>query len=61
MPRFYGYCERKQGESDLVQGGYIKFVVWEKVPGESLTREYFWSLDPTAREEIRVRFRAAYE
>ncbi|KAI2791881.1 hypothetical protein POX_c04761 [Penicillium oxalicum] len=61
VPRFYGYCERKQGESDLVPGGYIKFIVWEKVPGESLTREYFWSLDPTAREEIRVRFRAAYE
>ncbi|KAJ5936450.1 hypothetical protein N7454_005085 [Penicillium verhagenii] len=46
VPRFYGYCERQQGEHDLVPGGFAKYIVWEKMPGEPLTEEFFWSLDP---------------
>ncbi|OQE91186.1 hypothetical protein PENNAL_c0010G00260 [Penicillium nalgiovense] len=61
VPRFYGYCEKQQGEHDLVPGGFVKYVVWEKVPGEPLTEEFFWSLDPGTREDIRVHFRAAFE
>ncbi|KOS36270.1 hypothetical protein ACN38_g13002 [Penicillium nordicum] len=61
VPRFYGYCEKQQGEHDLVPRGFVKYVVWEKVPGEPLTEEFFWSLDPGTREDIRVHFRAAFE
>ncbi|KKK13935.1 hypothetical protein AOCH_005850 [Aspergillus ochraceoroseus] len=51
----------EQEEHDLVPGGYIKYLVWEKVPGLPLTEEFFWSLDPLVREDIRAKFRAAYE
>jgi hypothetical protein len=61
VPRFLGYCEKTQGEHDLVPGGYIKYLVWEKVPGEPLTEEYFWSLDPLVREDVRAKFRVAFE
>ncbi|KAJ5164895.1 uncharacterized protein N7500_006725 [Penicillium coprophilum] len=60
-PRLLGYCERTQGEPDLVPGGYVKYLVWEKVPGEPLTEELFWSLDPLVREDIRAKFQAAFE
>ncbi|KAJ5968695.1 hypothetical protein N7501_004943 [Penicillium viridicatum] len=33
----------------------------KKVPGESLTEESFWSLSPPVREDIRVKFRLAFE
>ncbi|KAJ5433999.1 hypothetical protein N7491_004594 [Penicillium cf. griseofulvum] len=61
VPRFLGYYEKKQEEHDLVPGGYIKYLVWEKVPGEPLTEEFFWSLDPLVRENIRAQFRIAFE
>ncbi|KAJ5433322.1 uncharacterized protein N7458_012478 [Penicillium daleae] len=61
VPRFLGYDERMQGQNDLVPSGFIKYVVWEKVPGESLTEELFWSLDRPTRDDIRAKFRAAYE
>lgn len=61
VPRFLGYDERMQGQTDLVPGGFIKYVVWEKVPGKSLTQEFFWSLDRPLRDNIRAKFRAAYE
>ncbi|CAG8903603.1 unnamed protein product [Penicillium egyptiacum] len=61
VPRFLGYCEKTQGEHDLVPGGYVKYLVWEKVPGEPLTEEFFWSLDPLVREDIRAKFRVAFE
>lgn len=61
VPRFLGYCEKAQGEHDLVPGGYVKYLVWEKVPGEPLTEEFFWSLDALVREDIRAKFRVAFE
>lgn len=61
VPRFLGHAESTQGDDDLVPGGYIRYLVWEKVPGEPLTKEFFWSLDDTARKDIRSKFRVAYE
>ncbi|KAJ5677014.1 uncharacterized protein N7477_002647 [Penicillium maclennaniae] len=61
VPRFLGYSEKTQREHDLVPGGYVKYLVWEKVPGEPLTEEFFWSLDPLVREDIRAKFRVAFE
>ncbi|OQE40048.1 hypothetical protein PENCOP_c006G06294 [Penicillium coprophilum] len=39
----------------------VKYLVWEKVPGEPLTEEFFWSLDLLVREDIRAKFQAAFE
>lgn len=61
VPSFLGYAESTQGDDDLVPGGYIRYLVLEKVPGEPLTKEFFWSLDDTARKDIRSKFRVAYE
>ncbi|KAJ9486057.1 hypothetical protein VN97_g7290 [Penicillium thymicola] len=61
VPRFLGHAESTQGDHDLLPGGYIRYLVWEKVPGEPLTEEFFWGLDDTARKVIRSKFRAAYE
>lgn len=61
VPRFYGHAEKTQGERDLVPGGYIQYVVWEKVPGVSLTKEFFWGLDFSTRHEIREKFRAVFQ
>ncbi|CEJ60161.1 hypothetical protein PMG11_08746 [Penicillium brasilianum] len=61
VPRLLGYCKRTQGEHELVPGGFAKYLVWEKVPGEPLTEESFWSLDTRVREDIRAKFRVAFE
>ncbi|KAJ5554800.1 hypothetical protein N7461_003270 [Penicillium sp. DV-2018c] len=61
VPRFLGHAESTQGDNDLLPGGYIRYLVWEKVPGESLTKEFFWGLDITARNDIRAKFRHAFE
>ncbi|KAB8263302.1 hypothetical protein BDV32DRAFT_119159 [Aspergillus pseudonomiae] len=61
VPRFLGYDEKIQAENELIPGGYTKYLVWEKVPGESLTEEFFWSLDRSTRDDIRAKFRVAYE
>ncbi|CAG8903157.1 unnamed protein product [Penicillium egyptiacum] len=61
VPRFLGHAESTQGDDGLLPGGYIRYLVWEKVPGEPLTEEFFWGLDDTARKNIRSKFCAAYE
>ncbi|KAI2786123.1 hypothetical protein POX_h09891 [Penicillium oxalicum] len=61
VPRFYGYSQNQQEGHDYVPGGLIEYLAWEKVPGEPLTEDLFWSLDRRTRDDIRGRFRAAYE
>ncbi|KAJ5513455.1 hypothetical protein N7463_003007 [Penicillium fimorum] len=53
-----GVCGELESFKMLQNGGYI---VWDKVPGELLTKEFFWALDITARKDIRAKFRDAYE
>ncbi|KAJ5808541.1 hypothetical protein N7474_009810 [Penicillium riverlandense] len=50
----------KQGEDSIVPGGYITYVVWDKVPGEPLSPEEFWELDLESRQAIRDKFREAF-
>ncbi|PKX91069.1 uncharacterized protein P174DRAFT_463218 [Aspergillus novofumigatus IBT 16806] len=59
-PRFLGYAERIQEEHELLPGGYVRYLVWEKVPGEPMTEEFFWDLEDAGRNDIRSKFRAAY-
>ena len=42
-------------------GGYITYLVWDKVPGQSLSRELFWSFNKPKRDLIRRKFRATHE
>ena len=51
-----GECEYE--EDVLVRGGYIVWILMEKVPGEELTG--FKSFSPQERQEIRDEFRKAY-
>ncbi|CAI7659404.1 unnamed protein product [Penicillium viridicatum] len=37
-------------------GGYITHLVWDKVPGQSLSSELFWSFDEPQRDLIRQSF-----
>jgi hypothetical protein len=56
VPDLLSYQERKQGEDSIVPGGYITYVVWDKVPGEPLSEEEFWELDLKSRQTIRDKF-----
>lgn len=60
VPDLLAYQEGKQGEDSIVPGGYITYVVWDKVPGEPLSAEEFWGLDLESRQAIRDKFRGAF-
>ncbi|KAF3014312.1 hypothetical protein E8E15_001807 [Penicillium rubens] len=51
----------EQAEDDTVPGGFIAYVIWEKVPGESLNTQKFWGYSLSEREEIRLKSREAYK
>ncbi|KAJ5800608.1 uncharacterized protein N7518_002676 [Penicillium psychrosexuale] len=59
-PKLFGYQIGKQDENDLVPGGYIIYLVWEKVRGDSLSSQEFWSLPYHRRQTIRKNFKNAY-
>jgi len=59
-PKLFGYQLDTQDADDLVPGGYIIYLVWEKVPGNSLDSQYFWGLPYNQREVIRDNFKKAY-
>ncbi|KAJ5521606.1 hypothetical protein N7527_005721 [Penicillium freii] len=60
-PALLGYNEAQQDNDEAVPGGFSVCIVWDKVPGESLSDEYFWSLDRDARDTIRREFRRVNE
>lgn len=59
-PRLLGYDTRKQDANDLVPGGYIMYLVWEKVRGDPLDINEFWSFPFSRRQIIRDKFKKAY-
>ncbi|CAI7580301.1 unnamed protein product [Penicillium glandicola] len=61
IPQLLGYQFDQQDDDDTVPGGFITYVTWEKVPGESLDMQGFWSSSFSQREEIRLKFREVYE
>lgn len=61
VPDLLGYQFGKQDEEDIVPGGFVTYVVWEKVPGEPLDFTRFWNSLFSEREEIRAKFRKIYE
>jgi hypothetical protein len=60
-PALLGYKETQQDNDGLVPGGFSVCIVWDKVPGESLSDKYFWSQDRDARDIIRQEFRRVNE
>lgn len=56
-----GYQEGQQGHNDIVPGGFVTYIVWDKVPGEPLSENYFWKQDRKVRDVIRKEFRRVYE
>jgi hypothetical protein len=56
-----GYQDATQGDNEIVPGGYEISIVWEKVPGEPLSQDYFWSLNEQQRDSIREEFRRVYQ
>lgn len=61
VPSLLGYGQSVQGEHGPVPGGYITYLVWEKVRGQVLNPELFWSFERPKRDLVRRKFRAAYE
>lgn len=43
VPTRLGYGQGTQQADDIVPGGYITYVIWDKVPGDFLTQEQFWN------------------
>ncbi|OJJ45681.1 hypothetical protein ASPZODRAFT_143567 [Penicilliopsis zonata CBS 506.65] len=60
VPDLLGYQEGKQDDDGIVPGGFVTYVVWEKVPGESLTQEKFWNMELFLRDAVRKEFRGVY-
>lgn len=56
VPGLLACQEGKQGEDSIVLGGYITYVVWNKVSGEPLDKERFWELDFESRKAIHAKF-----
>lgn len=61
VPDLLGYQEGQQGDDGIVPSGFSTCVVWDKVPGEPLTQEYFWNKKPLTRKAIREEFRRVYQ
>ncbi|KAF7128473.1 hypothetical protein CNMCM5793_003203 [Aspergillus hiratsukae] len=61
VPELLCYQEGVQDQDGIVPGGYVTYLLWDKVPGEPLNTETFWSLDLPSRHTIRAQFRTVYE
>ncbi|KAJ5193124.1 hypothetical protein N7449_009266 [Penicillium cf. viridicatum] len=62
VPTLLACKEGKQGNDGVVPDGYITHIVWDKVPGTSLSQDRVW--DPQSallREAVRARFRDVWE
>lgn len=60
-PELLAYSEAPQGDYGPVPGGFSICIIWDKVPGDSLSLDYFWGLDRDARDAIRGKFREVFE
>lgn len=42
-PKLLALLQDNQSDSGIVPGKYIDYLVWDKVPGESMDIKKFWS------------------
>jgi hypothetical protein len=57
--KLYDYKKSKQDDSGFVPEGYILYLVVQKYPGVSLTKDLFWQLSLRERDAIRQALKAA--
>lgn len=60
VPRLLGYQQSKQKEDDMVPGGFVTYIIWEKVPGDSFDLIKFWLRPFNEREAICDKFRQVF-
>lgn len=62
MPKSLGSkLETQPAGSGLVPGGYVEYIVWEKLPGTRLDFIGYWTLDDWERKAIVHAFQRAYK
>lgn len=62
MPKYLGHkLEFQPQDSMLVPGGYVEYILWEKLPGVHLRCQEFWGLTATERDDIFDPFNPAYK
>ncbi|KAM3084179.1 hypothetical protein ACMFMG_001720 [Clarireedia jacksonii] len=61
FPYALGLCVKEQGEYLPVKGGYLVYLVMEKLPGDHISPDDFWGKwDKTARNRFRDAFIESY-
>jgi hypothetical protein len=60
-PRLIATKFEPQSDEMWVPGGFIRFIVMQKLPGIALSDDIFWSLPRAGRDEVRMAFRVAME
>lgn len=60
VPKLLGYQKSKQKEDDMVLGGFVTYIIWEKVPGDSFDHLEFWLRPFNEREAIRDKLRRVF-
>lgn len=60
VPKLLGYRQSKQQEDEMVPGGFVTYIVWEKVAGDSLDLIKFWLRPFGERGAIRDKFRRVF-
>lgn len=58
-PAFLAFKQEKQGLDAWVPGGYLAYILMEKLPGLSVC-DIYWYLDPEERAEVREGFKTAW-
>ncbi|KAJ5512143.1 hypothetical protein N7463_001695 [Penicillium fimorum] len=59
-PKLLALRQDKQSDTGIVPRGYIDYLVWAKVPGESMDMKRFWGLQEESRTAIRLVFKALF-
>ncbi|KAL5340318.1 hypothetical protein BJX70DRAFT_361414 [Aspergillus crustosus] len=59
-PTIREYHITQQGDDDLVPGGFLHYILMDRVPGVELSQDVFWSLDREERDDIREAFQTAW-
>ncbi|KAJ9224917.1 hypothetical protein DTO169E5_568 [Paecilomyces variotii] len=59
-PKLLGYKEEVQGPQDIVPGGFILYLLMERLPGSCLDEYAFWDLDESERAKVLEKFKTAW-
>ncbi|KAF3385693.1 hypothetical protein DPV78_012595 [Talaromyces pinophilus] len=60
-PKLLNWKKEIQDDSGLVPGGFLVYLIIEKLPGIILSRARFWELSRTERDKIRDAFETSYK